>query len=331
MRTLLLSTLLLFTVSTSWANEKLYNKLNKLYLTDRSKCMEQSKKVMTKKKHEAIPYYFVSVIHYDKSKESQNLRGTFLQLSRSAVNASKFEKLSGDQERDLVHWDEHIASLHNRAEKLIVVLNKNQMNDLSQQLIENLSKVESLASHYTIEKEVDLLEKEVVEIPKTADKNTTNFVKVEGHFYGMPTGKETVTSASVSSEKELFELINKERARLLMPALVWNEELAIASRYHAYDQGTQGYFNHTSYDRINDELVKVGSTFERVRRFYKGNPAGECIAGGNKNPKATLEQWMNSEGHSKIVLDAGSRFVGIGFVQVEGSPHEYYWVLVTGE
>lgn len=39
MRTLLVSTLLLLTVSVSWANEKLYNKLNKLYLSDRDKCM----------------------------------------------------------------------------------------------------------------------------------------------------------------------------------------------------------------------------------------------------------------------------------------------------
>lgn len=330
MRTLLFSALMLLTVSPSWANQKLYNKLNNYYLTNRKKCMEEAKKIMQKKKHEAIPYYFVSVIHYDKSKESQNLRGTYLQLSRSVTNAAKFEKMSGDQERDLVHWDEHIASLHARSEKLIVALNKNDMKDLSQQLISNLSKVESLASHYLIENESDILEREDEVVVKAIEKNTTDFVKVEGHFYGMPTGKENIASANTSSEKELFDLINKERARLLLPALTWNEDLAIASRYHAYDQGTQGYFNHTSYDRINDELVKVGGTFERIRKFYKGSPAGECIAGGNKNAKATLEQWLNSEGHKKIIMDGDSRFVGVGFVQVEGSPHEYYWVLVTG-
>lgn len=328
MRTLLISTLLLFSVSTSLANEKLYNKLNKLYLTDHKKCMEQAKKVMKKKSQESIPYYFVSVIYYDKSKESQTLRGTYLQMYRAVTNAARFEKYSGETERNLVHWDEHVTSIKNRSQKLIATLDKNQMNDLSQNLTEQLSKVESIASHFKTEEETDDL------LVKDINTETTvpepHFTKTEGHFYGLPTGNERIVSADRTSEQEILKLINQERTKKHLPILVWNEDLANASRYHAYDQGTQNYFSHTSNDRINDNLVSVGSTFSRIRRFYKGSPIGECIAAGNKNPATTFNQWKTSDSHAKVLFDADVRYVGIGFVQVEGSPHEYYWVLATG-
>lgn len=329
MRTLLISALLLFTVSTSWANEKLYNKLNKLYLTDRDKCMEASKKVMKKKSTESIPYYFASVIYYDKSKESQTLRGTYLQMYRSVSSAAKFEKNSGDRERNLVQWDEHIASIKSRSERLIKTLDKNEMSDLSLNLIENLAKVESLASHYKKEETDDLLTKTVIpEVESTAVP--TDFVKIEGQFYGMPSGKENILSGSLEEEKKLLDLINQERAKRRIPALVWNEDLAKASRYHAYDQGSQEYFSHASSDKINDKIVIVGSTFDRIKQFYRGRAIGECIAAGNNNAEKTFEQWLNSPGHAKVMLDADSRLVGIGFVRVEGSPYEYYWVLATG-
>lgn len=329
MRTLLVSTLLLLTVSVSWANEKLYNKLNKLYLSDRDKCMEASKKVMKKKSTESIPYYFTSVIYYDKSKESQTLKGTYLQLNRSVISAAKFEKYSGDEDRALVRWDEHVSSLRNRAERLIKTLDKNEMGDLSLSLTESLAKVASLSQFYKEEEVDDLLTKSVIkDVESTAVP--TDFTRIEGQFYGMPSGNENVLSRNVEEEKKLLDLINKERAKKRIPALAWNEDLAKACRYHAYDQGTQGYFSHASNDKINDKLVIVGSTFDRIKRFYRGNAGGECIAAGNQQAEKTFQQWLNSDGHAKILLEHDSRVVGIGFVQVEGSPHEYYWVLATG-
>lgn len=330
MRTILISTLFILTVVAGRANEKLYNKLNRLYLTDRNKCMEQSKKVMKKKSQESIPYYFASVIYYDKSKESQNLRGTYLQLYRAVSSASKFEQYSGEQERNMVHWDEHIVSIKVRSEKLIKALNKNEMEDLSQTLTENLLKVESLASYFEVEKEnKDVLDKTIyAKVPETS--TTAGFEKVDGHFYGLPNGNERIASADQAKELEILKLINEERIRRHIPALVWNEDLANASRYHAYDQGTQGYFSHASNDKINNELIVVGSTFDRLRKFYKGSPSGECIAAGNLSAEKTVEQWLKSDGHAKILLDPSIRHAGIGFVQVEDSPYQYYWVLATG-
>lgn len=329
MRTLLVSTLLTIGISVSWANEKLYNKLHKFYLSDRDKCMEKSKKAIAKNSSEAIPYYFTSVIYYDKSKESQTLRGTYLQLNRSIINAGKFEKYSGDQERDIVHWDEHIASLENRAGRLISALNKNSMNDLSIDLEKNLAKVTSLSEKYKpSENTDDILVKQIPE----NNQNSNDFIKVEGQFYGMPTGLENVESYNKNEELELLQLINNERTKRQLPVLTWNEDLAKASRYHAIDQGTQGYLNHSTKDLINGELVTVAGASARIRKFYKtGTSDGECIAAGNEDITATLNQWFKSESHKEIILDPSSKFIGIGFIKVEGSPYEYYWVLATGK
>src|SRR5690606_38910064 len=117
-----------------------------------------------------------------------------------------------------------------------------------------------------------ILAKEIIPVVETTAV-PTDFVRLEGQFYGMPSGKENVLSGSTEEEAKLLKLINQERAKRRAPALAWNEDLAKASRYHAYDQGTQGYFSHASNDKINDKLVIVGSTFDRINRFYKGSAA----------------------------------------------------------
>lgn len=336
MRSLLISALLVFVVSGTWANQKLYNKLNKLYLTDRNKCMDVSKKQIKKKPSESIPYYFSSIIYYDKSKESQTLKGAYLQMYRSTTNAAKFEKYSSETDKNLVLWDEHIASLKNRAERLIVALDKNDMDDLSANLSKSLYKIESIASSLGNESADDILADIDLDFPKNQVNNTTNetkiaeYIKPEGQFFGLPTGKENVLSSSKSEEQKLLELINQERTKIGASALVWNESFARSCRYHAYDQGSQQYFSHDSYDLINGKLSKVSGVFDRIGRFTDYMVAGECIAAGNSSAEETFQQWMNSPGHKSIIMDKKAKTVGIGFVSVDDSPLHSYWVLATG-
>lgn len=334
MRSLLISVLLVFAVSGSWANQKLYNKLNKLYLTDRNKCMDVSKKQIKKKPSESIPYYFTSIIYYDKSKESQTLKGAYLQLYRSTANAAKFEKYSSETDKYLVQWDEHIASLKNRAERLIVTLNKNDMSDLSANLSKNLYKIESIASSLENESSEDILT--TIDFPKSEVNDVINeskvaeYIKPEGQFFGIPTGKENVLSSSSSEEQKLLTLINQERTKIGASPLKWDESFARSCRYHAYDQGSQGYFSHDSYDLINGKLSKVTGTFNRISRFTNYTANGECIAAGNSSAEGTFKQWMDSPGHKAIILDKKAKTVGIGFVNVDNSQLQSYWCLITG-
>jgi uncharacterized protein YkwD len=330
MRTLLVLAMLIL-ANVSLANQKLYNKLNKLYETDKNKCLETAKKLMQKKSFEPTPYYFASVIYYDKSKEARNLRGNYLQLFRAVSSAVKFEELSGDQERELVHWDEHLAVVKNRSELLITALNRNDLEELSDNLIGQLTKIESLAHHFGGVQKTDVLaELYKAPIVEKTDKNEV-FTKIDGHFYGLPKGIENLASSNIQAEREIVTLINNERIKRQLPPVNWNEDLARASRYHAYDQGSQGYFSHTSNDRINGDLKMVGGTFERIGKFYKGSIKGECIAAGNNTAQATFIQWMNSDGHREIMLDPTATTIGIGYVSVDNSPFQHYWVLATGK
>ena len=66
-----------------------------------------------------------------------------------------------------------------------------------------------------------------------------------------------------TDEKEILAIINSERKKQGMQELIWEEDLARAARYHAYDLATQKYFDHNSYDRKNGKLIKVGGTFAK--------------------------------------------------------------------
>ncbi|MCO5260413.1 MAG: CAP domain-containing protein [Crocinitomicaceae bacterium] len=335
MRTLLISTLLVFAVSTSWGNQKLYNKLNKLYLTDRNKCLDVSKKIIEKKPTESIPYYFSSVIYYDKSKESRTLKGAYLQLYRSATNAAKFEKTCSDSEKSMVNWDEHIASLKNRAGKLISSLNRNEMGDLSENLTASLNKIESIASGINLA-QYDVIENQEpfafeADVTKVVENTNVIYTVPTNQFFGMPSGKEMILSSNTAEETRLLELINIERAKNGSSPLVWSEDLARACRYHAYDQGSQGYFSHDTYDVSNNKQNKIGGTFDRINKFSKRAVDGECIAAGNSTAEATFQQWMDSPSHRSIILEKSSKTIGIGYQSVDGSPFTHYWVLATGK
>lgn len=152
-----------------------------------------------------------------------------------------------------------------------------------------------------------------------------------GQYFGMPSGAEQIESFNMKSEKEVLEFVNEERAKQGMQPLEWDEDLARAARYHAFDMGSQNYFNHDSYDRSQSgKLDKIGGTFTRIKTFYKASFANsENIAAGNQGSYDTYMQWFNSPGHYANMFNANSAKVGIGVVYVPDSDYGYYWVMNT--
>ena len=121
------------------------------------------------------------------------------------------------------------------------------------------------------------------------------------------TNKNTTTTSEMNSdEKEVFDLINKQRVNNGLQALKVDNEVQRVARIKAQDMTSNNYFSHTS--------PTYGSPFDMLNSFkisYK--TAGENIAGNSSNSGA-VEAWMNSPGHKANILNETFNYTGIGVV-----------------
>lgn len=120
------------------------------------------------------------------------------------------------------------------------------------------------------------------------------------------TSSSTETSNMNSDEKEVFDLINKQRTNNGLAALKNDSEVQRVARIKAQDMVDNNYFSHT--------FPTYGSPFDMLKSFkisYK--TAGENIAGNSSNSSA-VTAWMNSSGHKANILNSNFNYTGIGVV-----------------
>lgn len=136
-------------------------------------------------------------------------------------------------------------------------------------------------------------------------------VWAEGAYVGC--GGETVAVQNADFEATVVELVNQRRADADLPPLKLVAELSAAARYHAADMTQDGYFEHNSYDRENDQVVEVCGWSERVEGYYAGaSRLGENIAAGYRTPAEVMDGWMNSPGHRNNILGNYTE-IGVGY------------------
>jgi uncharacterized protein YkwD len=320
MKSINLLFILLFAPTLVFANDLLFNRLTKLYGKDQDKCLEAAERFMNYFPNESSSYYYASKVCFDKSIVARNNRTEYSLLKKAISYAAKFEKTDHKNLAERVNWTMDKATLKTSVISLSNKLSSENQQSLSTSLVIAYSKLD-----------------QQVEIPDIAE-NTT-FEKAEnpappnvnkGFMFGMPSGTENVHSSNLAEEKALLLLINKERQKLGMEPLIWEEKLAKAARYHAFDLGSQKYFDHNTYDRVNGELVKVGGTFTRIGRFYSASSLNsENIAAGSETAYGTYVQWFDSKGHYDNMFNKQSKKVGIGFYYDENAPLKFYWVFCT--
>lgn len=118
-------------------------------------------------------------------------------------------------------------------------------------------------------------------------------------------GSNNTTTATLNSdEKEVFDLINKQRINNGLKALQIDPEVQNVARIKAKDMVNNNYFSH--------ESPTYGSPFNMLNNFnisYK--TAGENIAGNSSNASA-VNDWMNSPGHKANILNSSFNYTGIG-------------------
>jgi len=109
------------------------------------------------------------------------------------------------------------------------------------------------------------------------------------------------------SERELFELLNHERAANNLPELKWDDALFKAARQHALLMLDQDGFEHQlpGEPALEERLTNAGARFTFI---------AENIAMGKDS--ATIHNgWMHSPGHRANILSPRATAVGIAVVR----------------
>ena len=120
------------------------------------------------------------------------------------------------------------------------------------------------------------------------------------------TSSGSTTSSLTADEKEVFNLINQQRAANGLSALKIDEEVQRVARIKAQDMVNNNYFAHNS--------PTYGTPFQMLNSFkISYRSAGENIAGNSSN-SAAVNAWMNSPGHKANILNSSYNYTGIGVV-----------------
>lgn len=320
MRILLISLIAFLTLNFDWGTRH-FNRLNKLYYKDVNKCLEKALAIQKWDKNSASSYYFSSLAFAKLAEEQKTTRKKYSYFGKSFNDARKLESLNSSLWHN-EQWKKHLENLDGSSLLLCEDLKKEGRGELITSLNRKRQKLGLTAFDSN---DLDLMVEDNVSIPE-------NFRKEAGEFYGLPNGDERILIYSAEGEQEMLKLINAERKKLGMVELIWEEELAYAARYHSYDMATQNYFDHQSYDRIKGKLIKVGKTFDRIRKFYSKSFANsENIAAGSETAADTYRQWYTSKGHYDNMFNPSSKRCGIGVWYDSESTFQYYWTFCTAQ
>lgn len=92
-----------------------------------------------------------------------------------------------------------------------------------------------------------------------------------------------------------------------VPALTWNDQLALAAKLHTEDMVKNNFFDHVNKDGQSpgDRIKAAGYDF----RFYAEN-----LAIISTDEKGVVAYWLSSKGHCKNIMNAGAKEIGVARV-----------------
>lgn len=115
-----------------------------------------------------------------------------------------------------------------------------------------------------------------------------------------------ITYELTTQEKQMIDLINKERTKNNLKPLIVDWEVSRVARFKSKDMVENNYFSHNS--------PTYGSPFNMLTNFgINYMAAGENIA-GNSTVERAHTSLMNSEGHRNNILSKNFTHVGVGIV-----------------
>ena len=121
------------------------------------------------------------------------------------------------------------------------------------------------------------------------------------------------TTANSSYAAQVVSLVNAERAKQGLPALIVSTTVQQAAQTRAGE--LKSSFSHTRPSGAScfTALTEAGVSYTR---------AGENIAYGQSTPEAVVQSWMSSSDHRANILSSSFTTIGIGYTVVNGTA---YW------
>jgi len=139
-----------------------------------------------------------------------------------------------------------------------------------------------------------------------------------GSFWTLTTPEAQQTALELALVRE----INDARRQHGLKAFTYSVRLSAAASQHTREMGTQGYFEHESYDST--------AFWKRIERWYPSKgwrywAVGENLLYSTPDVTATegVELWMNSPPHRANLLSRTWREIGISAVHFDSAPGEY--------
>jgi len=321
--------------------ERTFKRLNKVFERNTEKAFELSKRLNSRDKELASPYYFQFLVYEKRASLSKSTKSQSTILISALNSGIAFEKRAGDGLLTKTEW---ISKKENFKGKVIECLNK--LNDEKNKA--QFKKLKDKALKVYDEISVDLSDniepketEEIKIINLTPSKIYTKDYEVNHKFpvkssipnkvnYSKnPTGKENFVSLSEEEEKKFIEILNKARIEKNMGPLEIDPDLTRAARYHAYDMANENYFSHGTQNSINGKLTESIGTFERIALFYPKGANTENIYMGFGTAEEAYESWYNSKGHYENMFNSITSKVGIGIAKTSDSDFGYYWVFCS--
>src|SRR5258708_7874430 len=143
--------------------------------------------------------------------------------------------------------------------------------------------------------------------PGLAKKFVASFIATFVSFVAASSNAQTQTLQRNDSERQLFELLNRERAESNLPELKWDEALFKAARQHALLMLDLNIMEHQlpGEPGLEERLTAAGARFTYI---------AENIAIG-KDSSTIHSGWMHSPGHRANILSPRVTAVGIAVVR----------------
>ncbi len=181
-------------------------------------------------------------------------------------------------------------------------------------------------------------------------------VLLEGESPPVPTGGERLAHASsfdaTTLESLVFEYINAERHRHRMPPFNPDRSLWQAARAHSGDMAARNYFSHdaprglmrkTGFgDRLRSHgvvarqmaeniamlpLVNSRTMMKRSDQFGRQTTdVREARLSYERLAAWAVQQWMESPGHRKNILNPSLRMMGVGVAVGKRGQEEYVYL-----